>query len=836
MTTNVGFKGFDVRQTGTALVFRAGLTASSAVLATGTTSLRLYELQSDGTLKSYDFASNTFKTTALTTETAALNHQTGNNATTNTGVWTYVLATLTGFTVGAVYIAMVTNSGADAQVQWREFQYGSEQGDLVVTASGTTGQGWLDGNLKAVLGTLYAGAAGYLIDWSKVANQSGSVALVNTYISGGNQFIPPLGWLGNGSVTSATSTTVTLSANYTGGDIGATITITSGTGAGQQRTITAYNSSTHVVTVDRAWHTTPDSTSYYYIGYSDSPALDGSLNVSTTGGSSPTAAQVATAVWQDLLSSSDFSTAGSAGALGKTLTASPTAATIITALWQDLLTSSDFSTSGSIGAALKAYLASPADTSGTATLLSRLTSARAGYMDNLNISGAVASHSDITSINQSASKHVIMNTVQQYAPGGAYTIEARTFSAADGSSVNADSTPTLTATGAVSGSLAANLGSATNPATGVYRWTYTVPSTPTLEQIRFDLSATIAGVTFTMSSLTQTVDAPTAQFTSTDKSNLTAIFNKLPTNNIADETVVLAALPAVDSSGRVILQPTQTGVTIPTVTNLTNAPTAGDFTAAMKNSLNASTPASVGAVTSTVNASLVAILGTALTETVTGYLAAAFKKFFNVTTPTSTMNEITLVDTITTYTGNTPQTGDVYAQVGVAGANLTAVTGVGIDWSKISNPTALVALPNTTIASSVIMVNGPTAYSSDTGLVLSIAAGDDYSATDGRQIDLLLNSADIPALTGASVYLICLLPRTAQIKIAGSVITATGTTKQIRFQPTHSQTALLGPVTSPIYGQFWVRIVTAGGDTISPQEVAGQLIVTPGANSNEITA
>ena len=53
------------------------------------------------------------------------------------------------------------------------------------------------------------------------------------------------------------------------------------------------------------------------------------------------------------------------------------------------------------------------------------------------------------------------------------------------------------------------------------------------------------------------------------------------------------------------------------------------------------------------------ILGTTLTETA-GQLAAGFKKWFNVASPTSTMNEITLVDTLTTYTGNTPQTGDGY--------------------------------------------------------------------------------------------------------------------------------------------------------------------------------
>ena len=74
------------------------------------------------------------------------------------------------------------------------------------------------------------------------------------------------------------------------------------------------------------------------------------------------------------------------------------------------------------------------------------------------------------------------------------------------------------------------------------------------------------------------------------------------------------------------------------------------------------------------NVSLGKILGTALTETSGGYLAAAFKKFFNVATPGGTVNlipEVTLVDTLTTYTGNTPQTGDAYARIGANGGGLT---------------------------------------------------------------------------------------------------------------------------------------------------------------------
>lgn len=147
---NTGFKGLDVRQTGNQLVFRAFLqTSAGALLGTGTTVVSLIELQSDGTIKSYDFNDNTFKTTALTTPTLALTHRPSNNAGTTTGFWTAVLATLTGFTVGGVYQAIVNNSGASPTDQMREFQYGSAEGDLQTTANGT-GVANLSSDAKAI--------------------------------------------------------------------------------------------------------------------------------------------------------------------------------------------------------------------------------------------------------------------------------------------------------------------------------------------------------------------------------------------------------------------------------------------------------------------------------------------------------------------------------------------------------------------------------------------------------------------------------------------------------------------------------------------------------------
>jgi hypothetical protein len=82
-----------------------------------------------------------------------------------------------------------------------------------------------------------------------------------------------------------------------------------------------------------------------------------------------------------------------------------------------------------------------------------------------------------------------------------------------------------------------------------------------------------------------------------------------------------------------------------------------------------------------VKANLAQILGTALTETA-GQIAAAFKQFFNIASPTSTMNTITTVTTATNLT-NAPTAGDFTATMKTSLNNatptvlLTSGTGTG---------------------------------------------------------------------------------------------------------------------------------------------------------------
>jgi len=98
----------------------------------------------------------------------------------------------------------------------------------------------------------------------------------------------------------ATTNTITFPSYFSSSNaayIGATISINSGTDAGDFRTITSYNGSTKVATVNQNWTTTPDTTSVFAINYqiaqansiiaaskSSYPAtIDGTANMNSTG-------------------------------------------------------------------------------------------------------------------------------------------------------------------------------------------------------------------------------------------------------------------------------------------------------------------------------------------------------------------------------------------------------------------------------------------------------------------------------------------------------------------------------------------------------------------------
>jgi hypothetical protein len=134
---NTGFSGIDHRQSGTALVLREALTLADGTAAvSGTATVRLFELQSDGTYKTFDFTSKTFTAGAVSgADTATMTHQQASNDTFDLGVWTYPITDLGGFTRGATYMMFAVHDSEDAPTIPREFVYGGA-GDLSVTSAG----------------------------------------------------------------------------------------------------------------------------------------------------------------------------------------------------------------------------------------------------------------------------------------------------------------------------------------------------------------------------------------------------------------------------------------------------------------------------------------------------------------------------------------------------------------------------------------------------------------------------------------------------------------------------------------------------------------------------
>lgn len=86
-----------------------------------------------------------------------------------------------------------------------------------------------------------------------------------------------------------------------------------------------------------------------------------------------------------------------------------------------------------------------------------------------------------------------------------------------------------------------------------------------------------------------------------------------------------------------------------------------------------------------IKAGVQGFLDSVFTEGAIGRVAAGFKQFFNIATPAATMDHGVLTDTITTYTGNTVQTGDSFARLGSpAGASHSAdVAAVKVDTAAI---------------------------------------------------------------------------------------------------------------------------------------------------------
>lgn len=170
------------------------------------------------------------------------------------------------------------------------------------------------------------------------------------------------------------------------------------------------------------------------------------------------------------------------------------------------------------------------DTAGTGTLLTRLTALRAGYLDNLNIGGNVASSAEATAIqNNTRVVRVVPEAIELPATTREYRVEVLLYDDA-GNMEAPDSAPTIALVNQAGTDRSSRLDSTTMTlvSTGRYRAIYTSTAGDTKEQLVWAFSVVEGGNTRIYGNTSYITDSAATDFTSADRTKLEAIHTKLP--------------------------------------------------------------------------------------------------------------------------------------------------------------------------------------------------------------------------------------------------------------------------------------------------------------------
>ena len=215
----------------------------------------------------------------------------------------------------------VTAAVAQTIIRSGTAQSGSTSNTIVLDSGASTTNNIYNGSLVTTTGGTGLGQARTIIAYNgttKVAtvDRAWVTTPTNTTTFDIYASTSPTTFSDQGVAQAGGATSLTLQSTASATDsiyVGSLLTILSGTGSGGTREITAYNGTTKVATVDSAWSVTPDSTSAYAV--IPSSAASGGVG----GGSAPTAAENALAVWQSTVPG--IFTSGMAGyAVGTYLT------------------------------------------------------------------------------------------------------------------------------------------------------------------------------------------------------------------------------------------------------------------------------------------------------------------------------------------------------------------------------------------------------------------------------------------------------------------------------------------------------------------------------------
>lgn len=301
-------------------------------------------------------------------------------------------------------------------------------------------------------------------------------------------------------------------------------------------------------------------------------------------------------------------------------------------------------------------------------------------------------------------------------------------------------------------------------------------------------------------------------------------------SRMATYTQPTGFLAATFPAGTIASTTNITAGTIATVTTLTNLPaiTAGWLTA-------------TGIAAAALNGKGDwATVGAAMT--LSGDFSATMKTSLNAVAMTA--GTLTLVNTLTTYTGNTLQTGDAFARLGApAGASVAAdiasFRAATASESEIATATAAqitsdhgsgnyassggsgltaqqtrdaLLLPatapanaaNGSIDAQLAVLRGgrvvPRSPVTEGGQYLLLVRGDDYTVASGQALEWTDEAGNWPELPDGTTITLTVRVKDEDgagdalaLQKTGTVVTGTGDDKLVRVQPTHSDTADLVP-------------------------------------------
>ncbi|MGD8567369.1 MAG: hypothetical protein PVJ39_04755 [Gammaproteobacteria bacterium] len=161
------------------------------------------------------------------------------------------------------------------------------------------------------------------------------------------------------------------------------------------------------------------------------------------------------------------------------------------------------------------------------------TNARAGYLDNSNVGGLVASQADVQAITQASRVRISVPAQLERPDSGsvAYRIWIYSYNELH-QAEDLDSNPTVTAENNAGVDRSSNLGTVTKPGgtTGQYYVDYTLASGAAIEGLVFKVNATEGGSTTQYPASTMVVDTTAVDFTATDRANLLSILQDTGTD------------------------------------------------------------------------------------------------------------------------------------------------------------------------------------------------------------------------------------------------------------------------------------------------------------------